>query len=209
MSISYDYPFSPVAIPIPILDTTLKWYVVTDYGATGNGTTDDTLAIQKAINAAETAGGGIVYFPTGTYIISAAPGNFGLTVSASNIVFLGDGWSAILKQAGAVYIPSGIVTTQPGVNNFWMRDIAVYGNGVPGNVFNAAPLVQCPQGNNNRFYNVLFYNAQGMMLGLDNNADALIDACRFDTSGANLSIAIFMPAYPILLPMLAVPGAAL
>lgn len=38
---------------------------VKDYGATGDGTTDDTTAIQNAINAAETANGGIVYLPGG------------------------------------------------------------------------------------------------------------------------------------------------
>lgn len=39
------------------------------YGATGNGTTNDSAAIQAAINAANTAGGGVVYFPPGTYRI--------------------------------------------------------------------------------------------------------------------------------------------
>jgi hypothetical protein len=43
---------------------------VKSYGAIGNNTADDTTSIQAAINAANTAGGGIVYFPTGTYKIS-------------------------------------------------------------------------------------------------------------------------------------------
>ena len=42
-------------------------YNVTDYGATGNGSTSDTAAINAAIAAADSAGGGTVYFPTGTY----------------------------------------------------------------------------------------------------------------------------------------------
>ncbi|WP_327327026.1 glycosyl hydrolase family 28 protein [Streptomyces sp. NBC_01210] len=40
---------------------------VRDYGAVGNGSTNDTAAINKAITAANTAGGGIVRFPSGTY----------------------------------------------------------------------------------------------------------------------------------------------
>src|SRR5689334_16338741 len=41
---------------------------VRDYGATGNGSTNDTAAINKAIVAANaTAGGATVRFPSGTY----------------------------------------------------------------------------------------------------------------------------------------------
>lgn len=40
------------------------------YSATGNGTTDDTVAIQSAINAA--VGGQTVFFPSGNYHITAA-----------------------------------------------------------------------------------------------------------------------------------------
>ncbi|MGH3646427.1 MAG: carbohydrate-binding protein [Micromonosporaceae bacterium] len=40
---------------------------VRDYGATGNGSTNDTAAINRTITAANNAGGGIVQFPSGTY----------------------------------------------------------------------------------------------------------------------------------------------
>ena len=52
--------------------TVTPWYNVrTDYGAAGNGSTDDTTAISNAIAAANSSGG-IVYFPAGTYKISSA-----------------------------------------------------------------------------------------------------------------------------------------
>ncbi len=50
----------------------LPWFDVTDYGATGDGSTDDTAAIQDTIDAAEAAGGGVVFFPAGVYIVGGA-----------------------------------------------------------------------------------------------------------------------------------------
>lgn len=41
---------------------------VRDYGATGDGSTPDTAAIQAAINAAKAASGGTVFFPQGLYL---------------------------------------------------------------------------------------------------------------------------------------------
>ena len=40
---------------------------VRDFGATGNGTTDDSTAIQNTANAAASSGKG-VFFPAGTYL---------------------------------------------------------------------------------------------------------------------------------------------
>ena len=42
-------------------------YNVKDYGATGDGSTDDSAAINAAVAAAHAAGGGTVIFPPGTY----------------------------------------------------------------------------------------------------------------------------------------------
>lgn len=47
-----------------------SFYDVSAYGAIGNGTHDDTTAIQNALNACHTAGGGTVFFPTGTYKVT-------------------------------------------------------------------------------------------------------------------------------------------
>lgn len=47
-------------------------YNVKDFGAKGDGTTDDQPAIQAAINAAAAGGGGVVTLPVGTYKINTS-----------------------------------------------------------------------------------------------------------------------------------------
>lgn len=48
--------------------------VVTAYGAKGNGVTDDTKAVQAAVNAAEALPGcGTIDFPPGNYVINSGP----------------------------------------------------------------------------------------------------------------------------------------
>ena len=54
---------------------------VKDFGAAGDGTTDDTTAIQNAINEINSLGGGVVFFPAGTYNVSS-------TLTVSNYVTL-------------------------------------------------------------------------------------------------------------------------
>lgn len=59
---------------------------VLDYGAIGDGKTDDTAAFQKAIDAVANMGGGTVYVPAGSYVIKGT-----LTVRRS-VYLLGE-WS--------------------------------------------------------------------------------------------------------------------
>jgi len=45
-------------------------YNVRDFGAAGTGEVDDTAAIRAALSQAAAAGGGVVYFPRGAYLVS-------------------------------------------------------------------------------------------------------------------------------------------
>ncbi|MCI0478077.1 MAG: glycoside hydrolase family 28 protein [Anaerolineales bacterium] len=47
------------------------FFSVRDYGATGNGATRDTSAIQAVIDAAAHAGGGTVFVPAGQYVVGS------------------------------------------------------------------------------------------------------------------------------------------
>jgi hypothetical protein len=71
---------------------------VKDFGAVGNGTADDTAAIQAAITYVESLGGGNVYLPAGTYNISSG---FIITTTAINFVGQGNGWSQVNSLAAS------------------------------------------------------------------------------------------------------------
>ncbi|MDF1859281.1 MAG: glycosyl hydrolase family 28-related protein [Verrucomicrobiales bacterium] len=68
------------------------FHVVNDYGADPTGVNDSTAAIQAAIDAAELAGGGVVYLPAGTFAVAPGTGqNFALRINGSPVVMRGAG----------------------------------------------------------------------------------------------------------------------
>lgn len=71
------------------LATFLQGFInVVDYGATGDGSTDDSSAIQNAIDAAETMGGAMVYLPSSS---AAYVCNSGLTIDINVVGLEGGG----------------------------------------------------------------------------------------------------------------------
>jgi hypothetical protein len=91
-------------------------YDVTDYGAQGNGTADDTAAIKAAIAAAQAnAYGGVVYLPIGQYVVSSP-----LVVTGSDILILGNG--PLATMGGAGYNDGNCTTIKP--KSTWTRGSA-------------------------------------------------------------------------------------
>jgi hypothetical protein len=62
----------------------LPIFNVMDYGAVGNGSTDDTSSVQSAITAAAAAGGGIVYFPTNHQFLITSTLNLPVTATQTS-----------------------------------------------------------------------------------------------------------------------------
>lgn len=73
--------------------TNLPYFDVRHYGAVGNGTTDDTTAIQSCLTACVAAGGGIVYFPRGTYLVTGI-----VALNVENVTFRGAGVGVTILQ---------------------------------------------------------------------------------------------------------------
>jgi len=76
----------PTSVPGNVYDVTKA-----PYNADKTGQTDVTALIQNAINDAQTAGGGTVYLPAGTYKVRPGSNNYALRITGSNILFKGDG----------------------------------------------------------------------------------------------------------------------
>lgn len=104
----------------------VTWLSVRDFGAVGDGTTNDTKAIQSTINQVLSAGGGVVYLPPGKYLISSQ-----LKIDGSNIALQGAGKDATTIFGGVPvdWSISAISTTMK--TNIEIRDLTVdVNNGV-------------------------------------------------------------------------------
>lgn len=103
-----------------VVDTPIYTASVRDYGAKGDGSTDDTSAIQNALNAMSS--GSMLSFPVGIYIVSASilfPGNI-------KIVGAGD------SDAGTVIrVKTGTALTTPILcSKDWYNNSSTSGNPV-------------------------------------------------------------------------------
>lgn len=112
----------------------VPFFNVRTYGAVGNGVADDRSAITSANLAATTAGGGIVFFPAGTYRVTSAvslPGN---------VTWLGPGGLAAklavdsAAAQGAVLFGVGASGALASIIGMW---IGAINGAVPGPLINS------------------------------------------------------------------------
>lgn len=111
---------------------------ITWFGAKGDGVTDDTAAINTAIDVIHSHGGGIVNFPSGTYYVSPqGAGDACITVKYDNIHLRGSGEASVIKTAvnshTPIYVCSQPDTTVPAadyIRNCSVKDLKIVGTGV-------------------------------------------------------------------------------
>lgn len=108
-------------------------YNVLDFGATAGDGTDDTAAIQEAIDAANAAGGGEVYIPAGTYLVSGgSEPSDGCIMLRDNVTIYGDGMGeTVIKLVDNWNLKvTGMLRSEYGVENenITLRDLTLDGN---------------------------------------------------------------------------------
>lgn len=99
---------------------------VKEFGAVGDGVTDDTAAIQDALAATDPDGGGVVYFPPGIYIISQT-----LKIPNKTTVYgAGRQNTSVIRAnlAGLLMLESKSNDTASDTHYIVIRDLMVDGN---------------------------------------------------------------------------------
>jgi polygalacturonase len=115
--------FSQTNIPTPVLPSIpQRTFIIKEFGATSSDTSDNTSAIQKAINAANSAGGGKVIVPAGVYLCGPLQfySNLELNLEAG----------AIIKLLPIERYPGGTTMGNDFITGIKLHDIAITGKGV-------------------------------------------------------------------------------
>lgn len=149
------------------------FFNVMDFGATGNGTTDDTTSIVAAI-ASIGSSGGTLFFPQGTYLVT------GLIISNSGIKILGTGWKSIIKLKNA----SNQYIFRLTAGNIQFKDIQLDGN--KSNQTSGKEAIQTGFNADNLIVqNVFIQNTYWTGIFVNGSKNTLIDGCRLLNCGAS------------------------
>ncbi|MBC7914929.1 MAG: T9SS type A sorting domain-containing protein [Pyrinomonadaceae bacterium] len=145
-------------------------YNIKDFGATGNGLSDDTDAIYRALAAAKLSAGSTVYFPQGVYMIS------NMLNPANNTQWKGDGTDKTFIKCNASFTAQADAMVYGSVNTFNATDLTFDTNN------NYRAIHSSPfflRGSTNvKLNNIVFSFANYDVWQLDNTTDIFISNCK-------------------------------
>jgi parallel beta-helix repeat protein len=152
---------------------TPDWLNVVIYEADPTGATDSTSAIQAALNAVP-SGGGVVYIPAGTYLVSAS-----LTM-ASGTMLVGDGWASELFMAADANLEH--IADASDTSECCIRDLQINGNGT-NQTGGGTSMVGGDSSVDLTVRNVWVHNSWGQGIYFGGAAGALIEGCYATANG--------------------------
>lgn len=150
-----------------------SWRSVKDFGAAGDGTTDDTVAIQAALDVGSTFDHGTVFFPDGTYMVAGLklPSNCSLKgASRDNTTLKLKNGANTHILASKLYVENDTLNAFPDGQNF-IENITFDGN--KANNTSGSCLI------------LRSYNAQVMYCDFQNAADHGIIQSAATANGSN------------------------
>lgn len=173
--------------------TTGSSFNVKDYGALGNGVADDTAAVQSAINACSSAGGGEVFFPTGTYLLTPTTSP-AITVPSYVRLAGSDRRATTLKKnaAGVLISMSGPSTDTTGATHVkysGIENLEINGNSLTG------LLLELYYADNLYFSNMYTYGNWDICVDTTEFWDSRFINCTWEASGGQTANASMPNVY--------------
>lgn len=149
---------------------------VMNYGAAGDGVTNDRTAIQNAIDAASTAGGGVVFFPPGIYLKAGSSSAF---QPKSNVVMRGVTGQSTIKLDPTSGTNPLLRNTSTPFSNFHIQDLIFDGGRTNANYALGSVNNDVYYGTNVSMQNVTVQNMLFFGMGFGFSDQVLIENCRF------------------------------
>lgn len=148
---------------------------VKDYGAIGNGVADDRVPIQNAMAAATSAGGAVVFFPHGTYLVNSGTG---FSTSSSGVTLRGEGSNATQISIGASYTGTSLFTWTG--NYGGLQDLSIIGASTTTTSNPASHGVTVSGGQTFRVVNATFLNINGYAIRANGTAATTLHGGTLD-----------------------------
>jgi hypothetical protein len=163
------------------------WFSIADFGAVADATgvsgvgTDNTTAIQRALDAANLSGGGVVFIPPGVFRKSDSVGS-GLTMySNTTILGVGDASVIFFDDTDSVSRSGNDMLDVEDASNIAFRDFKILGTALT--YLNETNQKQCLVGEDIdglRITNVTFYGLRYMATAFTRVQNAVLDGNRLE-----------------------------
>jgi hypothetical protein len=146
-----------------------QWVSVTDFGAKGDGITDDTTAFNNAFAASSS-----VFIPQGTYIVGALLFGSQSTTgqSSSPQLLYGEGWDSVLKAKAGF---TGTILKAWSIAGVQFKDFAIDGNGTATIGIDTTWKPSVGPSTQNRYQRIRINNVNGTSWQAKDNNDSVFD----------------------------------